>query len=101
MKKALLLAGVVLLAISRLVGADAVDDFLENYMKRHQIPGLSLAICRDGQLVRAQGYGLANVELEVKATPETVFQSGSVGKQFTAMAVMMLVDEGKLGLEDP
>ena len=46
------------------------------------------------------GYGLANVELDVPATPATVFQTGSVGKQFTAMAVMMLVDEGKLGLDD-
>ena len=70
-------------------------------MQRHQIPGISLAICRDGQVVRATGYGLANVELDVATKPETVFQTGSVGKQFTAMAVMMLVDEGKLGLDDP
>ena len=70
-------------------------------MERHQIPGLSLAICRDGQLSRATGYGLANVELDVPVKPETIFQSGSVGKQFTAMAVMMLVEEGKLGLDDP
>ena len=100
MKKALVLI-VALLASPVAVRADAVDEFLETHMKRHQIPGLSLAICRDGQLVRAKGYGLANVELDVPVKPETVFQSGSVGKQFTAMAVMMLVDEGKLGLDDP
>ncbi|MGB7904913.1 MAG: serine hydrolase domain-containing protein, partial [Steroidobacteraceae bacterium] len=47
------------------------------------------------------GYGLANVELDVPVKPDTVFQTGSVGKQFTAMAVMMLVEEGKLGLDDP
>ncbi len=70
------------------------------HRERHQIPGLALAICRDGKLVKARGYGLANVELDVPARPETVFQSGSVGKQFTAMAVMMLVEEGKLGLDD-
>ena len=51
--------------------------------------------------MRATGYGLANVELDVATKPETVFQTGSVGKQFTAMAVMILVDEGRLGLDDP
>jgi CubicO group peptidase (beta-lactamase class C family) len=90
-----------LLAFPAVVLADAVDEFLVSQMQRHQIPGISLAICRDGQVVRAMGYGLANVELDVPAKPETVFQTGSVGKQFTAMAVMMLVDEGKLGLDDP
>jgi len=100
MKKALALI-VVLLGIPSSVFADAVDDFLQSQMKRHGIPGISLAICRDGQVVRAMGYGLANVELDVPTKPETVFQTGSVGKQFTAMAVMMLVDEGRLGLDDP
>ena len=49
----------------------------------------------------AKGFGLANVELQVPVKPETIFQSGSVGKQFTATAVMMLVEEGKIGLDDP
>ena len=88
-------------AAPRPSAADAVDDFVRAHMERHHIPGLSVAICRDGQLVKAQGYGLANVELDVEAKPETIFQSGSVGKQFTAMAVMLLVEEGKLGLDDP
>jgi CubicO group peptidase (beta-lactamase class C family) len=70
-------------------------------MQREKIPGLSLLVARDGKIVRAQGYGFANVELQVPVKPETVFQSGSVGKQFTATAVMMLVEEGKLGLDDP
>ena len=99
MKKALTLA--VTLLGTTFASADVVDDFLKGHMERHRIPGLSLAICRDGQLVRATGYGFANVELDVPVKPETIFQSGSVGKQFTAMAVMILVDEGKLGLEDP
>src|SRR5208282_6075026 len=53
------------------------------------------------RVVRAEGFGLANVELNVPVKPETVFQSGSVAKQFTAAAVMMLVEEGKIGLDDP
>lgn len=70
-------------------------------MVRQHIPGLALLVARDGKTVRAQGYGLANVELHVPVKPETIFQSGSVGKQFTATAVMMLVEEGKIGLDDP
>jgi CubicO group peptidase (beta-lactamase class C family) len=81
--------------------ADAVDNYIRAEMGKQQIPGLALLVSREGQIVRAQGYGLANLELQVSVKPETIFQSGSVGKQFTATAVMMLVEEGKIGLEDP
>jgi CubicO group peptidase (beta-lactamase class C family) len=69
-------------------------------MRHEQIPGLALLIVRHGHVERAKGYGYANVELKAPVTPETLFQSGSMGKQFTAMAVMMLVEQGKLSLED-
>ena len=58
-------------------------------------------VARKGRTIRAEGYGLANVELSVPVKPETLFQSGSVGKQFTATAVMMLVEAGKISLDDP
>jgi CubicO group peptidase (beta-lactamase class C family) len=77
-----------------------VDSVVEDQQKAQKIPGVSLAVCRDGKIIKASGYGLANVELGVPVTPETIFQTGSVGKQFTAMAVMMLVEEGKLQLDD-
>ena len=80
--------------------ADPIDSYIHSEMQRQHIPGLSLLVSRDGKIVRAQGYGLANVELQVPVKPETVFQSGSVGKQFTATAVMMLVEEGKMKLDD-
>src|SRR5712671_827724 len=80
---------------------DAVDQFVRAEMEKHHIPGLSLLVSRDGAPIRQQGYGFSNVELQVPVKPETVFQSGSVGKQFTATAVMMLVEEGKIGLDDP
>src|SRR5690348_13550921 len=78
----------------------AVDEYVKSEMQRQHIPGLSLLVAKGGQIVRAEGFGLANVELQVPAKPETIFQSGSVGKQFTATAVMMLVEEGKIGLDD-
>jgi CubicO group peptidase (beta-lactamase class C family) len=78
----------------------AVTEYVKAEMQRQHIPGLSLLVVRNGKTVRAQGFGLANVESQVPVKPETVFQSGSVGKQFTATAVMMLVEEGKIGLDD-
>jgi len=77
-----------------------VDTFVAGTMKEQHVPGLELAVLRDGKMVKAKGYGLANIELDVAVKPETVMQTGSVGKQFTATAVMMLVEEGKVGLDD-
>ena len=76
------------------------EAFVTSEMKRQHIPGLSLAIVRDGRVVLVKGYGFANVEHQVPVKPETVFQSGSIGKQFTATAVMILVEEGRLTLDD-
>jgi CubicO group peptidase (beta-lactamase class C family) len=56
---------------------------------------------RNGKVVLLRGYGIANLEHGVRVTPQTVFQSGSIGKQFTAMAIMMLIEEQKLALDDP
>jgi CubicO group peptidase (beta-lactamase class C family) len=77
-----------------------VDGLVGAEMLEQRIPGLALAVLREGKVVKAQGYGLANVELNVAVKPETVFQTGSVGKQFAATAVMMLVEEAKVGLDD-
>ena len=58
-------------------------------------------VSKSGKPIRTEGYGVSNLELNVPAKPETIYQSGSVGKQFAATAVMMLVEAGKVGLEDP
>jgi len=79
----------------------AVDEYIRSEMQKRKIPGLALLVVRDGQTVKSQGYGFSNVELQVPVKPETIFQSGSMGKQFTATAIMMLVEEGKLTLDDP
>jgi len=82
------------------VRADAIDDYIHAEIARQHIPGLSLAIMRHGQLQRVQGYGLANLELQVPVHPDTLFQTGAIGKQFTAVAVMLLVEDGKLRLDE-
>jgi CubicO group peptidase (beta-lactamase class C family) len=79
---------------------DKIDDLARVEMQQRKIPGLSLAILKEGKVVKANGYGLANMELNVPATEHTIYQSGSVGKQFTATLVMMLVEEGKINLAD-
>jgi CubicO group peptidase (beta-lactamase class C family) len=81
--------------------ADEAAQFVRAEMAKQHIPGLALLVARDGRPIRAEGFGFANVELQVPVSPKTIFQSGSVGKQFTATAVMMLVEEGKIGLQDP
>ena len=78
-----------------------VDAYVRAEMQREHIPGLALGVYRDGKIVKAEGYGVANLEWDAPVKPDTIFQSGSVGKQFAATAVMMLVEEGKVGLDDP
>ncbi|GAB4465285.1 MAG: hypothetical protein OHK0029_35830 [Armatimonadaceae bacterium] len=79
--------------------ADPVDDLVRAEMEKRQIPGLSLAVVRDGKVIKAQGYGFANLEHRVPADADTVYQLASVTKQFTSAAVMMLVEEGKIKLD--
>jgi CubicO group peptidase (beta-lactamase class C family) len=80
--------------------SDAVAQYVKAEMARQHIPGIALLVSRNGTIVRGQGFGFSNVELQVPVKPETLFQSGSVGKQFTATAIMMLVEEGKIRLDD-
>ena len=81
--------------------ADTLDDALKAEMKRRHVPGLNVLVLKDGKVIKEQGYGLANVEHGVPVTPQTVFQSGSVGKTFTAALILLLERDGKLGLDDP
>jgi len=95
----LLILGCALVAAP--VCSDEVDDFVRATMEKHKTPGIAIAIVRDGEPARVQGYGLANIELEVPVTPATIFQTASVGKQFTAAGILALAEEGKLKLDDP
>jgi CubicO group peptidase (beta-lactamase class C family) len=94
------MAAIGLALLGAMLRADQVDDYIESVRAEQQIPGLALLVVRDGQTVKSQGYGLANVEHQVPVTAETIFQTGSVGKQFTAAGVMLLVEDGRLALTD-
>ena len=99
-KRLSVFAIVLLFAASVAVRADKVDDYIEAEMRTQHIPGLSLAVIKDGKIIKAKGYGLANVELDVPVKPDTVFKIGSVSKQFLATGIMLLVEEGKVKLDD-
>ena len=77
----------------------ALDNTIENYLDENTIAGALVAVARDGQLVYVKAHGLANVELSVPVTPESVFEIGSISKQFVAAAAMLLVEEGRLDLD--
>lgn len=78
-----------------------IDAVVTAALKKQQIPGVAVAVIHQGKEVVAKGYGLANVEHDVPVTADTIFQSGSVGKQFTSAAIMLLVEKKKLALDDP
>lgn len=101
---AILTAGVLLsiaLVLASQALADEVDDYLEAQRAKHHIPGVALLVVKEGETVKCQGYGLANVEHQTPVTPDTVFQLGSIGKQFTATGIMLLAEDGKLSVDDP
>jgi D-alanyl-D-alanine carboxypeptidase len=90
---------VLLLATPRLL-VDSVDDYIREQMNARHIPGLVLLVLRDGKVIKQQSYGLANIELGVPTSEDSVFPLASVTKIFTATAVYLLVQEGKLRLSD-
>lgn len=96
-----LLALAVVLTTASATAADPVDDYVRGVMAARKIPGVSIAVLRSGKVVKAEGYGVANLELDAPATPDTIYQSGSLGKQFTAAGVLLLAEDGKLALDDP
>lgn len=77
-----------------------VDAFVQAEIKRQNIPGLALVVMRDGKVVYGKGYGFANVGQSTLATTEQRFQIGSITKQFVAAAVLLLVEDGKVALDD-
>lgn len=81
--------------------ADTVDDLVNAEMARQHIPGVSIAVVKNGKIVKEKGYGIANVEDQAPVTPSTIFQSGSVGKQFTSALTMLLIKDGKIKLDRP
>jgi len=90
---------IVILTAPRVL-ADSVDDYIREQMNARHLPGVVLVVLRDGKVIKQQSYGLANIELSVPTSNDSVFPLASVTKVFTATAVYLLVQEGKLRLSD-
>jgi CubicO group peptidase (beta-lactamase class C family) len=109
MKKALLVAAIVVLTQASMPAqqgsavapapASAVDDIFSKWTS--STPGCAVGVSVGGKPVLMKAYGMADLERDVRNTPDTIFEAGSVSKQFTAMAVQLLAGEGKLSLDDP
>ena len=80
--------------------ADQVDNFIRKTLDERNIPGASVAVIKHGKIIKAGGYGLASVEFDIAATKETVFEIGSVSKQLTAAGIILLVEDGKVNLDE-
>jgi len=82
-------------------GFDAFDSFVDGALKTWNVPGLAVAIIKDGEVVLAKGYGLRDVKRNLPVTPDTLFAIGSATKAFTVMSLGVLVDDGKLDWDTP
>nr|WP_246711918.1 serine hydrolase domain-containing protein [Phyllobacterium myrsinacearum] len=78
-----------------------MNDYLVSEIDRQQIPGLGVAVVQQGQIVHLAGYGLSNIEHNVAVTPDTIFQSGSTAKMFTATGILLLSQDGRIDLDHP
>ena len=77
------------------------DELMRSFLKEHSIPGAALAVAKDGRVVYTRGFGYADVERQQPVEPDALFRIASVSKPITAMAVMRLVEQGKLHLDAP
>lgn len=80
---------------------DSIDVFIQNQMQKRRIPGLELAIVRDGKIIKTGYYGLANIQDSIAVSSKSVFNINSITKAFVGVAVLQLVEDGKLKLNAP
>ncbi len=78
-----------------------LDQYIEGVLAEQGVPGMSIAVLREGKVLLAQGYGFASLEPRAPATAQSLYALGSMSKQFAATAVMMLVQDGDVSLDSP
>src|SRR5688572_15451450 len=99
--RSLLFLSLIFLIAPTAIVADQVDDYIRTVMAERHVPGVAVAVIKNGKVVKLQGYGVASVEFNVPVTTDTVFEIGSVSKQMTAAAILLLVEDGKVKLDAP
>src|SRR5262245_34722287 len=106
MRTRIIIGAAFAVALSTLAvrAADPVDAQVDRVFAKWNstsTPGCAVGAAVDGKPVLAKGYGMADLERDVKITPDSIFEAGSVSKQFTAAAVLLLARDGKLSIDDP
>jgi D-alanyl-D-alanine carboxypeptidase len=81
--------------------ADVIDDLVQAELVSQKIPGAAVVVIRAGEVVKVGAYGLADKQREIPVTPGTIFRLQSVSKSFTAAGILLLVEDGKVALDDP
>lgn len=102
--KVVFLIVAILLSISEIVIAQNLEKQLDPIFEKEYAenePGATVLVAKNGQILYRKAFGKANLELDVAMKPENVFELGSITKQFTAVAILQLMEEGKLSLEEP
>jgi D-alanyl-D-alanine carboxypeptidase len=99
--RSILAACLTLLLVPAAAQADRIDDLVRAEMARSNVPGVAVAVIREGRVVKLQGYGFADVERKIEVTPDTIFKIGSVSKPIIATGIMLLAQDGKLSVDDP
>ncbi len=87
------------LAVQTGAGDGSIDDFIVSEMPASGVPGLAYAVVADGEVTSVRGYGVLRSGGDREVTPDTAFVTGSISKSFTALAVMQLVEAGKIDLD--
>jgi D-alanyl-D-alanine carboxypeptidase len=80
--------------------AQDIDDFVRGWLEKQHVPGAAIAVVKNGVAIKVEGYGFADVENRILVRPDTVFKIGSLSKQFLATGIMLLVQDGRLALDD-
>ncbi|WP_136666742.1 serine hydrolase [Flavobacterium sp. H122] len=101
MKKILLLTALLCTINLTFSQVDKADMLIKNLMQKNRITGLQLAVVKNNTIVKTSNYGLANLQDSIAVDNKTVFSINSITKSFTGVAIMQLVENGKLNLEDP
>ncbi|HYO12587.1 MAG TPA: serine hydrolase domain-containing protein, partial [Thermoanaerobaculia bacterium] len=92
--------GWLLFSVVASAGADQLDRHLRKQMRRMHLPGLAVAVVLDGRIATVRTYGFADLERRLPVTESSVFELGSVTKQFTSALIMMLVEEGRVEIDE-
>src|SRR5512139_1574944 len=105
MKKSILALLVLLIALplaaAQKVDTAAIDDIMTKALAAWHIPGASIAVVKNGEVVYLKGYGVRDITTREPVTPDTIFALASMTKAFTSTAIGTLVDEKKMSWDDP